>query len=232
MYITNLGKYTEGELCGAFLKLPATKQDVQSLLSRIGVDGVLYEEIFITDYETDVSGLHKSFGEYESVDELNYLAALLSEMDGGELELFSAALDLGEDCGSVQALINLTQNLDCYDYFPGISDYDDLGRYLIEELECQQIPEWMEPYFDYEAYGRDFSINDGGQFAENGYIMRGYGSITEYYSGRDDIPDEHRIFAYPDPPRMRMKDQLEMYGRMAAAQATDRFVPVREGMDR
>jgi hypothetical protein len=56
------------------LKLPADKEDVQALLSRIGVDGVLYEEFFITDYETDVVGLYDYLGEYESIDELNYLA--------------------------------------------------------------------------------------------------------------------------------------------------------------
>ena len=55
-YVTNLGKYVEGELCGEYLKLPAKKEDVQALLARIGVDGVLYEEFFITDYETKISG--------------------------------------------------------------------------------------------------------------------------------------------------------------------------------
>ena len=49
-FVTNLGKYSEGELSGEYLKLPATKEDVKALLSRIGVDGVLYEELFITDY--------------------------------------------------------------------------------------------------------------------------------------------------------------------------------------
>ena len=37
-YITNLGKYVEGELCGEYLTLPAEKSDVQALLARIGVD--------------------------------------------------------------------------------------------------------------------------------------------------------------------------------------------------
>ena len=57
-YVTNLGKYNEGELAGEFLKLPATTEEVQALLSRIGVDGVMYEETFITDYETDIPGLY------------------------------------------------------------------------------------------------------------------------------------------------------------------------------
>ena len=39
-YITNLGKYNEGELVGETLKFPTTTEDVQALLKRIGVDGV------------------------------------------------------------------------------------------------------------------------------------------------------------------------------------------------
>ena len=46
-YVTNLGKYAEGQLVGETLKFPTTTEEVQALLKRIGVDGVRYEEIFI-----------------------------------------------------------------------------------------------------------------------------------------------------------------------------------------
>ncbi len=47
-YVTNFGKYSEGQLVGETLKFPTTAEEVQALLKRIGVDGVRYEEIFIT----------------------------------------------------------------------------------------------------------------------------------------------------------------------------------------
>ncbi len=227
-YITNLGKYNEGELCGEWLKLPAKTEDVKSLLAGIGVDGVLYEEIFITDYNTPIDGLDR-LGEYESIDELNYLAGLLTDLDKWELEKFEAAAVYGDNSTSVKDLINLSQNLDCYDYFPDISDYDDLGRYLIEEMECATIPEWMVNYFDYEAYGRDFSINDGGEFVNDGYIMPCYGTFPEHYTSQEDIPDEYRIFAYLDPPdKMPLREQLAMFGSMVSSRSSDRSAPVRE----
>lgn len=43
-YITNLGKYNEGELVGETLKFPTSPQEVQALLKHIGVDGIRYEE--------------------------------------------------------------------------------------------------------------------------------------------------------------------------------------------
>lgn len=47
-YVTNAGKYSEGQLVGETLKFPTTAQEVEALLKRIGVDGVHYQEIFIT----------------------------------------------------------------------------------------------------------------------------------------------------------------------------------------
>ena len=66
-YITNLGKYNEGRLVGETLKFPATTEEVQALLKRIGVDGVRYEEIFITSFDGDVLGLYDHLGEYKEV---------------------------------------------------------------------------------------------------------------------------------------------------------------------
>ena len=85
-YITNLGKYTEGQLVGETLKFPATTEELQALLKRIGVDGVRYEEIFITSFDGDVLGLHEHLSEYENLDELNHLAYLLSNLESYELK--------------------------------------------------------------------------------------------------------------------------------------------------
>ena len=63
VYITNLGKYAEGQIVGETLKFPATTEEVQSLLKNIGVDGVRYEEFFITAFDGDVMGLYPMLGE-------------------------------------------------------------------------------------------------------------------------------------------------------------------------
>ena len=95
-YITNLGKYAEGQLVGETLKFPATTEEVQSLLKNIGVDGVLYEEFFITAFDGDVMGLYDYLTEYENLDELNHLAHLISELDSDEIETLEAVLNKGD----------------------------------------------------------------------------------------------------------------------------------------
>ena len=138
-FITNLGKYNEGELVGEWVKFPTTAEELKEVFKRIGIGqkddfGQPYEEWFITDYDCYVDGLYSKLGEYENLDELNYLASKLDEMSESEYAQFQAGMEMGDHCGSLQEIINLTENLDCYEVYPDIHDYDDLGRYYIEEL--------------------------------------------------------------------------------------------------
>ncbi|MFQ9702256.1 MAG: hypothetical protein ACLR0U_07885 [Enterocloster clostridioformis] len=42
-------------------------------------------------------------------------------------------LDSGEHCSSVRDIINLTQNLDCYDFYSGVADEETLGRIYVDD---------------------------------------------------------------------------------------------------
>ena len=207
-YITNLGKYNEGRIVGETLKFPATTEEVQSLLKNIGVDGVRYEEFFITAFDGDVMGLYDYLTEYENLDELNHLAHLISELDSDEIETLEAVLNKGDHTSSVADIINLVHNLDCYDLHPGVTDDETLGRIYVEDMELLDVPDNVLPYFDFEAYGRDMRINEGGHFAPGGYVFNNGGKFVERYHGMEDIPPEHRIFAYP---KLNIREQMAAY---------------------
>ena len=203
-FITNLGKYNEGELVGEWVKFPTTAEELKEVFKRIGIGqkddfGQPYEEWFITDYDCYVDGLYSKLGEYESLDELNYLASKLDEMSESEYAQFQAGMEMGDHCGSLQEIINLTENLDCYEVYPDIHDYDDLGRYYIEELDVMQVPEHLQNYIDYEAYGRDVALEENGTFTDQGYVRDTGDSFHEYYDGeRGSIPDEYRVMTFQD----------------------------------
>lgn len=148
-FVTNLGKYNEGELVGEWVKFPTTVDEMKAVFDRIGIGqkddfGCPYEEWFITDYDCYVDGLYDKLGEYVNLDELNYLASKLDNMDKYEYNQFCAAMEMGDHTGSLQDIINLTENLDCYDVYPDIEDHEDLGRYYIEELDAMQVPEHLK----------------------------------------------------------------------------------------
>ena len=51
-YVTNAGKYADyGVDAGEILKFPTTTEEVQSLLKRIGVDGVRYKQSLYQDWK-------------------------------------------------------------------------------------------------------------------------------------------------------------------------------------
>ena len=203
-FITNLGKYNEGELVGEWVKFPTTAEELKKVFDRIGIGqkddfGQPYEEWFITDYDCYVGALYDKLGEYENLDELNYLASKLEEMGQGEYAQFQAAMEVGDHSGSLQEIINLTDNLDCYDLYPSIQDYDDLGRYYIEELDAMQVPEHLRNYIDYEAYGRDVAMDESGDFTDLGYVRDTRSSFHEYYDGEPgSIPEEYRVMTFQD----------------------------------
>ena len=203
-FITNLGKYNEGTLVGEWVKFPTTAEELKKVFERIGIGakddfGQTYEEWFITDYDCYVDGLYDLLGEYANLDELNYLASKLDDMSQDEYERFQVAMKIGDHTGSIQELINLTENLDCYDVYPDIHDHDDLGRYYIEELDAMQVPEHLRNYIDYEAYGRDIALEESGQFTDLGYVRDTGDSFHEYYDGeRGSIPEEYRVMTFQD----------------------------------
>ena len=209
--MTNLGKYNEGQLAYARVTFPTDAETVQAALKKIGIDGIRYEEVFISDYDGDMPQLHKRLGEYENIDELNYLACVLSELSQDELAKFEAVMDSGEYTGSVKELINLAQNLDNYDFYPDIDSEEALGRMYIQELEAVQVPEHLIDYIDYEAYGRDVRINEGGHFAPGGYVMCNQGSFVEHYHRIEDIPAGQRVFSMPKLP---IREQMAAYREM------------------
>lgn len=227
-HVANLGKYNEGVLAGEPLSFPASPQAVQALLKEIGVDGIRYEEIFIASYDFGgiLPELSGSLGEYESLDELNHLACLLSEMAPDDFEKFGAALSMGTHISGLADVINLAENLDSFEFYPEIEGEDDLGRCYTEDLA---IPAELKDYFDFEAYGRDVSINEDGHFAPGGYIVQ-TGDLKEIYHGIEDIPKEHRVFSYP---QLNIREQMAAYkeviDRFPSAADRGRPEPGREG---
>lgn len=170
--LTNLGQYSEGILNYTWLNLPATDEEIKNALLSISVDGVEYEEYFITDYESEVSGLE--INEYANLDELNELAEKLTELEEYEIDLVGAvmrthgttlekALEKYEDVSYVyldkETLVNENINL-------GYSYIDDVFG-SVTALTRKEL----EYYFDFEGFGRDLRIEG----VENEFDFEGHG---------------------------------------------------------
>lgn len=166
--LTNLGKYNEGVLDFVWLALPATKEEIAKAFDKIEVshDDVHYysnglgqvanndyygeyEEWFITDYECD----YLRIGEYDNLEELNEIAETVEDLDDTEQIIVKALLDEGYSLEDA-----LDKKDDCYLYSSCDNMTDVAYQYIEETGILDQIPEHLQSYFDYEAYGRDLSF--------------------------------------------------------------------------
>lgn len=192
VFMTNLGKYNEGELVGEWLCLPTAAEHVTECLKRIGIDGIYYEEFFLTDYESSIEGVSNYISEYSNINELNYLSSKLEELSNNDIQIYEAAIELGCHVQSVKDLINLVDNLDCFQCLWDVNDEYELGYYWIEESGCYNLKELgnLSYYFDYERYGHDIALEQGGTFSSCGYVYQTGESFTEYYEGKH-VPEEY-----------------------------------------
>lgn len=201
IFLTNLGKYNEGKLDGEWVALPTTKENLSQAMKRIGIGskdafGQPYEEWFISDYDCEIDDFARYLGEYANLNELNYLAEKIEDLDECEFTMLESVLEYkgGGGIRGAADVINAIENLDCYQLYDGAYNERDLGWYLLEESGFCNLDELgnLRNYIDYEAFGRDYSLESEGGFVDSGYLEV-IDSTTTVYDGPDDIPDEYII---------------------------------------
>lgn len=175
-YITNLGKYNEGELVGEWVEFPVSDEEIEEVFERIGIDGEEYEEYFVTDYEVeDGFDIATLLGEYVSIDTLNEVAEAFDNVDDEKLALAVVEVNVPR---SADELVELLENLDDYylitfDEAGGHND-SDLAWYYIDSIigSIESLDrETLERYFDYERFGRDLEYD---------YSATSYGWLSNY----------------------------------------------------
>ena len=159
-FITNLGKYNEGYLIGEWIEFPISKEELNKVFKRIGINK-RYEEFFFTDYENNVFGL----GEFESIERLNKIGEMLEGLEDEKI-LFSI-LDYGYD---VEEAIEIVKDCD-YVYYSNCNDMTDVAYEYVEQSGMlDNIPEFAQIYFNYEQFGRDLMIEGNFVGCGDGYI--------------------------------------------------------------
>ena len=167
-YITNLGKYNEGELVGEWVDFPIDEDDFEDVLKSIDIDGKYYEEWFVTDYDCNLNGFDwEEFGEYPSLDDLNEFGELIDNIDSYNLDVINNAYEI---IGDLKETINAVEDGKVY-YYPGVYNDVELGYWMIDEIyDGNPTPDLAIRYFDYERYGRDIRLKGNGDFTEDGFV--------------------------------------------------------------
>ena len=223
VYIENI----HDERIGGFtMPLPATPEEIQPFFEEAEIKS--QRDIKIWEVSSDVSVFGDIITEAVqksespgSLNELNYLASKLAAMDPNAFEIFAAAVDAKRHCGSVAELINVTENLGCFDLQPAFSaeqygeflidiDYDTCV--VIDRLEQSKDPAERKLFkfitrltgaVDSEKYGYNAAKEEDGVFTERGYLTENENDFKTVYHGLKDIPAEH-ILTTALPERVKL----------------------------
>ena len=175
-FITNLGKYNEGELIGKWIEFPISDEELNEALKEIGcmytdengvVHNPLYEEYFFSDWECEIPF---EYSEYESVEDLNIIAERVEALEAYEQDVLKVILE--EHTSDVDEALRIVEDND-YTTWSGNS-MADVAKTMAEECGyLDSVPDKMQYYIDYEKWGRDLDLE--------GTFLEGSGFFVEVF---------------------------------------------------
>lgn len=173
-FITNLGKYNEGELIGKWIEFPISDDELQNVLKEIGCyyvddDGVEhnveYEEYFFTDWNNDIAF---DFGEYPNLEEVNEFAERVEALSESEQEYIELLMD--GHTSDINEALDIIEGGN-YAIWNDCTNMADVAERQAEEY-CllDGVPSWAQCYIDFEKWGRDLDI-EGTYLAGDDYYL-------------------------------------------------------------
>ncbi len=188
---------------GTWLDMPATKEQLHAAMESIGITERNAQDFFISRHAD--TGEHHFALPYEiiraaSIDELNYLAARLTELDPAELPKLNAALQQKNGAETVAQMIDLTYNLDYYIHAEAQTPRE-LGDYYLNKSGAVQMPDEWKRGIDLSVFGQNAAESENGVFVPPyGYLSQSGDEWEIHYDGRE-VPEEYRIMSYPSEQR-------------------------------
>ena len=154
-----------------YLYLPCEEEAINKAFARLGAPTPDDVELSCEDICIESEKWTERFKEIaaeEGVYELNRLAAAVNSADM-DMEKLWAVAEYGK-AEDAKQLARLAENLDCFTFIVGASNYEEVGIYVTENNENFSVNPSVEKFFDYKAFGK--YINDAyyGEFVDGGFI--------------------------------------------------------------
>jgi len=218
--IGNRSRFEAGDPSGYWLDMPATKEQLHEAMRNVGITADNPQDFSIRGYSDDPEkhiALPYEMVCAADVDELNFLAARLEQLDPAEVGKLNAALQQKNGLANIGQVIDFTYNVDFYVHIPEVHTYRDLGDYYLNQSGMVQMPEEWKGGIDLTTFGRNAAAQEKGAFTEYGYIVESGDEWERQFEGRK-VPEEYKIMSYPQPER---GEQDKAYMDAAETQQAD-----------
>lgn len=165
-----------------YFYLPVPEEQIERTLLRAGIHSLSSAKmrlVFDELPEKVAESLdleHLAGGAFPA---LNQMCAAVEPLSDADAEKLCGAIMMAEAHGADE-ILRLAENLDQFDFTPGISTPEEYGRFLIQRSGQFQYDESLERYYDYAQYGLQRVREEQGQFNDFGYIAyRGVLTLEE-----------------------------------------------------
>lgn len=153
-----------------YLYLPCEEKAIDKALARLGT-ALENAKITLEDFSVNNPKWFERFKQIaadEGVYELNGLANAINSADTDLKKLWLVAeYAETEDAGQ---FVRLAENIGCFKVIEDVSDYEDVGRYIVDNNDCYALHPELEDYFDFSGFGEHIAEEYGGKFVGGNFI--------------------------------------------------------------
>ena len=153
-----------------YLYLPCEEKAIDKALARLGA-APENAKITLEDFSVNNPKWFERFKRIaadEGVYELNRLANAINSADTDLKKLWLVAEYAEvEEAGQ---LARLAENIGCFKVIEDVSDYEDVGRYVVDNNDCYALHPELEDYFDFNGFGEHIAEEYGGKFVDGNFI--------------------------------------------------------------
>lgn len=86
----------------------------------------------------------------------------------------------------------LVENLEQFDFVPGVQNAAEYGQYLIQESKKFEYDENLRDFYDYAGYGLERMNAERGRFVNSGYVAY-HGVLTPGELMREDSAERYQV---------------------------------------
>ena len=128
--------------------------------------------------------------EHGSLFELNRLCQICSNFKEQDFVKLGAVCQMAKpECAA--NLLQLAENLDQFDFAPGVHTPEEYGRYMIQKSGHFEYDENLDEFYNYGDYGVQRMLQEDGVFVDRGYVSY-HGTLTLDELMRDDPAESYQ----------------------------------------
>ena len=173
-----------------WIQFPTDPLKAERALLRVGIPALGKVEVQLSDSrfpDEVMRALDIRIGCYYQLNELSQVCAGFQEHDFAKL---GAVCHLAKPEG-IESVRQLAENLDQFDFAPGVHTPEEYGRYMIQQSGRYEYDEDLEEFYNYKEYGIKRILQEDGTFTDYGYVSyHGEMSLDELM--RDDPAESYQ----------------------------------------